>query len=257
MALTRGDKITGFEGIDFGGNKYAIVLDMEPAGDGKVLLSLYYPESKSARKYKVSDGLSGMTDPTPPYDEGPENEEYDIPSSPVDYLRLESPNRSQLPIRMNLPDSYFPDDPNYPSTLTDVSWRPEMRRTPFPRFYNTRKRSGMRYRRRLAARPLPPDLDTIYDEFEDKYLDQGSGAYEHDLAGRVADEVLTGVPTQDLTWWMEFINSLDGWELAALLPTKALKVGLGHLLLEVLHNNLNDLEDPNPTHEDYPGQRYP
>lgn len=152
MALKRGDKISSYEGVDFAGNKYAIVLDFDPAEDGKAFLSLYFPESKSARKYKVSTESNAAVVPTSYDEKGDSEDGYVIPSSEVDNLRAKSPGSMDMkPNRSFQPDSYFPEDPNYPSTMTDVLWRPELRWTPFPRFYNTRRRRSMFTRRRRFA----------------------------------------------------------------------------------------------------------
>jgi hypothetical protein len=147
MALTRGDQITSLEGVNFEGNTYAVVVRVEedPAEANKQLVTLYFPESGVARRYKLPNNVVGIVD-TGVVEPGKEVTEDPIPNSYVDDMRLDSPGWKKSPIRKNMPDSYFPEDPNYPSTITDVLWRPDMRWTPFPRFYDYKKRRIMKRR---------------------------------------------------------------------------------------------------------------
>jgi hypothetical protein len=138
----KGQTITALEGVDLEGNE-AVVLSAKvlPAEDSRLVI-LFFPALGSVKEYRVPLASTVTVK---------EETDYTIPNSSVDELRLKSPERSQLPIRNNIPDSFYPTDPNYPSTITDVLWRPTMRRTPYPRFYNyqdPRKEKVMRRRNR-------------------------------------------------------------------------------------------------------------
>jgi hypothetical protein len=123
----KGQTITALEGVDLEGND-AVVLSAKPlAGESQRLVTLFFPALGTIKEVRVPLASTVTLK---------EETGYDIPESQVDELRLTSPDRSQLPIRNNIPDSFYPTDPNYPSTMTDVLWRPTVRWTPYPRYYS-------------------------------------------------------------------------------------------------------------------------
>jgi len=124
--------VNQIEGIDLEGHE-ALLVSTEKKGD-KLLITLYFPELNTLKNYSLPKSSKITLEEAP---------DYEIPSSAVDMLRLDSPNRDQLPIRNTLPDSYFPPDPNYPNTLVDILYQPTMRRTIGPRFYNFQKGGKM------------------------------------------------------------------------------------------------------------------
>ena len=120
--------VTQVEGVDLEGQD-ALLVGTKKEGD-KLIVVLYFPELNKIKNYKVPADAKITVEEAP---------DYKIPDSAVDLLRLDSPNRDQLPIRNNLPDSYFPPDPNYPNTMLDILYQPTNRRTIGPRYYSVQK----------------------------------------------------------------------------------------------------------------------
>lgn len=133
-ALEPGSTITSLEGVDLKGEK-AVIVDVEGGGKGKSLVTLFFPRLKSTKQYRIPSQSVTKTVKKSPHPINPET---------VDELRLNSPGRSTLPMRENLPDSILPQDPTSPSTLTDVLTRPTIRRTMYPRFYHFQKNAASR-----------------------------------------------------------------------------------------------------------------
>lgn len=153
--LQKGQIITQLEGVDLGGEE-AVVVQVKTINDHD-LVTLYFPELEEIKQYKVPSDAPVVTKP---------ELDYTIPSSQIDELRLNSPGRDEKTIRQHLPDSYFPSDPNYPSTMTDVLWHPTVRWTPVPRFYRyqgQRKRRTMKRRHRRRQAELG-QFDTGYPD---------------------------------------------------------------------------------------------
>jgi len=138
--ITPGTTITSLEGVDLEGEK-ALVVSVDDAANDKSLVVLYFPNLKIVKQYKVPGGGKSTVNPPPA--------EKVLKDEQVDQLRLDHP-RDTLPIREFIPDSYFPADPNVTSPLTDILWRPTIRRTPWPRFYNYNRTGG-------KSRAVSPD----------------------------------------------------------------------------------------------------
>ena len=160
--LTPGTTITSLEGVDLEGEK-ALVVSVEGSGD-KDLVVLYFPNLKVVKQYKVP-GAGKSTVVSPPTKV--------LKNEQVDQLRLDH-QRDTLPIREFIPDSYFPADPNVTSPITDILWRPTIRRTPWPRFYNYHgggksgkgrpvvpERAGKRQLKQLTTVTIPENLAVL------------------------------------------------------------------------------------------------
>lgn len=147
--------VTQIEGVDLEGQEALLVGSKEEGS--KLVITLYFPELNTIKNYKVPKSSKITLEEAP---------DYEIPSSSVDLLRLDSPNRDQLPIRNTLPDSYFPPDPNYPNTLVDILYQPTRRRTIGPRFYSFKdkvmKNKSRFLRRQQRRASLPFDDMTQY-----------------------------------------------------------------------------------------------
>jgi hypothetical protein len=158
--LEPGDEISALEGVDLEGEK-AVVVEVESNGDDTSTLTLLFPDLNATSQVTVSDDSLTSVEPS---EHGKQ-----IPSDVIDTLRSTSPNRVVPVIRDNVPDTFFPPDPNgTESDLTTTLWRPTVRRTPY---LNVLQAQASRRRRAMAEdevekiptstfpATLPPEAD--------------------------------------------------------------------------------------------------
>jgi len=127
--LQPGTVLTGMEGVDL--DEAGVVLKKltmkGPDGEeaGQVYVLLYNPDSDTMRQLTVPGDSKFMGH------DGPGA--TGVMPTVYDPQALDS---SELhPIRL-LPNTYLPQNPNYPSSITDTVWRPTIRQTPI-RYYET------------------------------------------------------------------------------------------------------------------------
>jgi hypothetical protein len=174
--LSPGMIVTDLAGFDLG-EQAGVVMKTEAREDSYVVW-LWMTESETIRKfslpkdtaYQAKEPPEGMLDPRP-YDQ--------------DVLDEMGEGES---IR-NLPESYWPDDPNYEDPLTMTLWRPTYRRYPYYRYYKMREDM----KKRTAVRYWYGSEEAIegYMGIADIELpDEAVAAAEADLGRSIPEEVL-------------------------------------------------------------------
>lgn len=118
-SLSPGDVLEDLEGVDIG--KGAVVVEVDTSGNEQTV-KLYMPETEDTKTVKLPLDSTHRTLDVP--DKKPSSDKvYD-----ENVIETGEPEGA---IRW-VPDSYLPKNPNYPSTLSDILWRPTYRQ--YPRF---------------------------------------------------------------------------------------------------------------------------
>lgn len=147
-ALSPGDEISALEGVDLAGEK-AVVVELAPGSSGTTVVTLLFPRLKASKRYEVSNSSLSSVSADPPRKQ--------VPTSVIDSLRASDPDRTVPPIRDGVPDTFFPPDVNGTQpTMTDVLWRPTVRRTPFTKGLQAGAQS------RYGAEAAPEEGDQFY-----------------------------------------------------------------------------------------------
>lgn len=115
--LVPGTVLEELEGVDLG--KGAVVVEVDTVGDEQTV-KLYMPETEDTKTVKLPLDSTYRALDTP--------EKKPAKNTVYDEQVLES-GEPEGAIRW-VPDSYMPKNPNYPSNLTDVLWRPTYRQYP-------------------------------------------------------------------------------------------------------------------------------
>lgn len=151
--LEPGDEISALEGVDLEGEK-AVVVEIEEGSDDTSTLTLLFPDLDATTKVTVPSSSLTSVEPNRP--------KKQVPTSVIDDLRRDSPDRVVPVIRDNVPDSFFPPDPNGTRPeLTDTLWRPTVRRTPYLNVLQASRRRRAETSEEPSTFPatLPPEAD--------------------------------------------------------------------------------------------------
>jgi hypothetical protein len=108
--LQRGQVLQSLEGVDVGSG--ALVVDVEEKDDG-TYVELFFLDDEMIKTIKLGDGFTFVEEEKP---------EQEFNTKMYDPTALDSPCLHDI---RTLPTYWGPRDPNNPSFLTDVTWRPE------------------------------------------------------------------------------------------------------------------------------------
>jgi len=203
--LEPGTVVTGVEGVDLG-EAGVVVKKMKLKGRdgedaGQVYVVLYNPDSDTLRqltvpedsKFMGHDGV-GATDMMP---------------TVYDPQALDSPELH--PIRI-LPNTYLPQNPNYPSSITDTVWRPTIRQTPI-RYYKVREAGGFQRRPDYKdPQEWPPTStvnyptpDTVNPPGKQRTRKRGKDAYDpHDQTPDMDEKVNQKMEDLAMKFWGDY-----------------------------------------------------
>jgi hypothetical protein len=231
--LSPGLLVTDLSGFDLG-DQAGVVMKTESRQDDYVVW-LWMTESEEIRKfllpkdtaYQAKEPPEGMLRPEP-YDLRVLDEMGDLPS-----------------IR-TLPDSYWPDDPNYDDTLTDTLWRPTFRRYPYYRYYSKEDEMKRTADADDVARTILPLLKAGVEKY-DPLFDSESGDYYAREFDRWVDSWAAIIG--DEVWKAEVVrrdgdvSALDYTDVAVELAKILFKMEKGDMSEKDFYHDLKELED--------------